>query len=309
MPRADATIDTRHEGRVEYVASRVLETPLGPVLVDTGPGSTVRTLRQGLAALGIGIGDLHAVLLSHIHFDHAGAVGLLAREHPGLRVYVHQRGAPHLIDPTRLVASATRIYGERMETLWGPFLPVPAAQIQALVGGETLDFAGRRFDVLDTPGHAIHHLVYFEAADATAYVGDVGGIRVPSLPHPLPVTPPPDFDLEGWLASIERVRALRPRRLFCTHFGFSERPDEHLDLLARGLVEWAETARASLQTDQPDSGRADRFHEQITGWLATRGTAEQVATFAAFADFRSSWHGIARYWRKRRGDGPAAPAS
>jgi glyoxylase-like metal-dependent hydrolase (beta-lactamase superfamily II) len=175
--------------------------------------------------------DLHAVLLSHIHFDHAGAIGLLAREHPGLTVYVHERGAPHLIDPARLVASATRIYGDRMDSLWGEFLPVAEGQIRPLAGGEQIGLGGRRFEVAYTPGHASHHVAYFEAEAATAYVGDTGGIRVPALPYAMPVSPPPDFNLEDWLAD--------------------------------------------------------------------KATREQIATYAAFADFRASWYGLARYWRKR----------
>jgi glyoxylase-like metal-dependent hydrolase (beta-lactamase superfamily II) len=226
-------------------------------------------------------------------------VGLLAREHPGLTVYVHERGAPHLIDPARLVASATRIYGDRMDSLWGEFLPVAEGQIRSLAGGERIAFGDRSFEVAYTPGHASHHVAYFEADAATAYVGDTGGIRVPALPYAMPVSPPPDFHLEDWLASLRRIRAWKPARLFCTHFGFSTHPAEHLDRLEQGLRTWAETARRSLERDGTDAERADAFHAEMIAWLADKATREQIATYAAFADFRASWHGLARYWRKR----------
>jgi glyoxylase-like metal-dependent hydrolase (beta-lactamase superfamily II) len=304
MPHSDTTIDVLHEGRPAYVSAQLLATERGPVLVDTGPGSTLPALRAGLERLGLAVTDLHAVLLTHIHFDHAGAIGLLAREQPELVVYVHALGARHLVDPTKLVASATRIYGDRMDSLWGPFLPVAERQIRPLAGGETLELGGRRLTVAYTPGHATHHVAYFEAADATAYVGDIGGIRVPDLPVPMPVTPPPDFNLEDWLASLNRVRAWKPSRLFCTHFGFSTRPVEHLAQLERGLIVWAEAARLSLARDEPDAARADRFHDDILAWLAGKASPGQIRSYAGFADLRASWHGLARYWRKK-----AAPAA
>jgi len=166
MPQ-DTTLDVRHQGRPTYVSAHVFDTPAGPVLLDTGPGSTLPALRAGLEALGLSVTDLHAVLLSHIHFDHAGAAGLLASEHPGLVIYVHERGAPHLVDPSKLVASATRIYGDRMDELWGPFLPIAEGQVRVLKGGETVDLGGRRFEVIYTPGHASHHVAYYERSEAT----------------------------------------------------------------------------------------------------------------------------------------------
>jgi len=295
----DSTIDVRHLGRVDYVSSHVLVTSAGPVLLDTGPGSTLATLRAGLAALGFAVTDLHAVLLSHIHLDHAGAVGSLARENPRLTVYVHQLGAPHLIDPSKLIASATRIYGDKMDTYWGEFLPVPTPQLQVLRGGETLELGGRRFDVAYTPGHAVHHVSYYEPADRTAYVADTGGIRLPVIGYALPVTPPPDFNLEDWFASLDRVEAWKPRRLFCTHYGFSDDPVAHLAQLRAGLQDWTEAARRSLETDATDPERAAAFERHVLTSLADKATPAQIETCGQFSDFRASWYGIARYWRKR----------
>lgn len=296
----DFTIDVEHEGRKAYVAVQVLATDRGPVLVDTGPASTLAALEAGLAGQGLAVADLHAILLTHIHLDHAGAAGVLARANPRVTVYVHERGAPHLVDPSKLLASATRLYGDRMDALWGPFLPVPRERVVSVAGDETLDLGGRQVDVLYTPGHASHHVSYLEPATGTAYVGDTGGIRVPAFPRALPVTPPPDFDLERWLASIDALLARAPRRLFRTHYGFDFDPSTSLAELRQGLTEWADTAR-HLRDDPSlsDAERADRFQARIMSWLAAKAAPDAVETYASFANFRGSYHGLARYWEKR----------
>ncbi|MBI3792232.1 MAG: MBL fold metallo-hydrolase [Gemmatimonadetes bacterium] len=301
MPRSDTTIDVRHLGRTESVAVQLLDTEAGPVLVDTGPGSTLETLRAELATLGLAVRDLHAVLLTHIHFDHAGATGLLVDEHPGLTVYVHERGARHLADPAKLVASATRIYGDRMEALWGRILPVPAERIHALAGGESLRFGARQFDVRYTPGHAVHHVSYFEPAEGTAYVGDTGGIHLPVARVTLPVCPPPDFDLEAWLASLDAIAAWAPRRLFSTHYGFSDDPARHLADLRAGLLDWTATARALMNEPLDDAARANRFAAHVRDAMTGRADPDAISVVAAFSDFRASFHGIARYWTRTLG--------
>ena len=301
MTLTDTTIDVRHLGRVASVASQLLATDAGPVLLDTGPGSTLSTLKAELARLGVAVADLHAILLSHIHFDHAGATGLLVEENPELTVYVHELGAKHLIDPAKLVASATSIFGDNMDRLWGRFLPVPAAQIRALHGGETIQLGGRRFEVLHTPGHAVHHVSYFDVADRTAYIGDTGGLRLPVLPVTLPVTPPPDFNLEAWLASLDRIEAWAPRRLFSTHFGFDDDPITHFADLRRGLRDWAETARTLLAQDLPDGVRAERFSDYVAARLADHAEPAAVRSLAEFSDLRTNYNGLARYWRKKAG--------
>ncbi len=301
MTLTDTTIDVRHLGRITYVASQLLATEAGPVLLDTGPGSTLDTLKAELDRLGVTVQDLHAILLSHIHFDHAGATGLLLAENPQITVYVHELGAKHLIDPEKLVASATRIYGDSMDRLWGRFLPVPAERVRALKGGETIRFGNRRFEVLHTPGHAVHHVGYFDVDDRTAYIGDNGGINVPALPVTLPVSPPPDFNLEDWLKSLDGIEAWRPRRLFTTHYGFHDDPAAHLADLRQGLLDWTETARRLLAEDLPDAIRADRFNQHVLDGLADRADPEAIRTAADFSDFRASYTGLARYWKKKLG--------
>ena len=299
MTLTDTTIDVRHLGRETSVASRLLATDAGPVLLDTGPGSTLSTLKAELARLGVAVADLHAILLSHIHFDHAGATGLLVEENPELTVYVHELGAKHLIDPAKLVASATSIFGDNMDRLWGRFLPVPATQVRALHGGETIQLGGRRFEVLHTPGHAVHHVSYFDVGDRTAYIGDAGGLRLPVLPVTLPVTPPPDFNLDDWLASLDRIEAWAPRRLFSTHFGFDDDPITRFADLRRGLRDWAETARTLLAQDLPDGVRAERFSDYVAARLADHAEPAAIRSFAEFSDLRANYNGLARYWRKK----------
>ncbi len=301
MTLTDTTIDVRHLGRETYVASQLLATDAGPVLLDTGPGSTLETLTAELGRLGVRIQDLHAILLTHIHFDHAGATGLLVDQNPNLVVYVHELGAKHLISPAKLVASATRVFGADMDRLWGPFLPVPAAQVRPLVGGETIRVGNRRFDVLHTPGHAVHHVAYYDVADRTAYVGDCGGIRLPQLPATMPVTPPPDFHLDDWLASIDRIEASAPRRLFSTHYGFHEDPATQFADLRQGLHDWTEAARRLLAEDLPDDVRADRFDEHVTQWLSGKADPAAVQGAREFSGFRASYHGLAWYWKKKLG--------
>ena len=236
---------------------------------------------------------------SPIHLDHAGATGLLVAENPRITVYVHEIGAVHLIDPSRLVKSATRIYGDNMDRFWGKFLPVPAANVRDIRDGERLDIGGRRFEVAYTPGHAVHHVSYFDPANRTAYVGDTGGIRVPSLPITLPVTPPPDFSLEQWLESIGKILAWKPARLFSTHFGYRDDPAVQLEDLRRGLVEWSQLAQRLLATGQSNEACAAAFNTTVMAWLADRGEAAAITEFANFSDFRASFNGIARYWKEK----------
>lgn len=209
-------IDLGFQGQAEVIASYVVRGPGGAALVETGPGSTLPQLEAGLARLGLGWEDIGDVLLTHIHLDHAGAAGWIARR-SGARVHVHHLGAPHLADPSRLLASAQRIYGDLMAPLWGEFLAVPAEQLHILHDNDVIEAAGRRFLALDTPGHAYHHMAYL--GDGLCFTGDVAGVCLPGFRHIRLPTPPPEFDLPAWKASLARLKALKPDRLLLTHFG------------------------------------------------------------------------------------------
>jgi glyoxylase-like metal-dependent hydrolase (beta-lactamase superfamily II) len=304
MADRDATrytlIDLEHMGRPQSVAACVLETSAGALVVDPGPTATLGALEAGLSRIGSGLGDLSGILLTHIHLDHAGAAGTLARGNPRLRVYVHARGAPHLIDPSKLLASATRLYGSRMDELWGEVAAIPADRVQVLEGEEQLELGGRTIEVAYTPGHAWHHVSYFEPASGVAFVGDTAGIMSPGLPCVLPVTPPPDFDLEAWLGSLERIRAWNPGTLMLTHFGpSSHQPERHLDELRQGLVAWAGYARQSLARPGTDPDRIAWFTSRLTEWVAGRVDPARAERFLAGAGPEACWHGLSRYWARK----------
>ncbi len=293
-----ALIDLKHMGRPQSVAAYLLETRNGPVIVDPGPASTIPALRAGLAEHGYEIAELAALLLTHIHLDHAGGSGTLARENPGLLVYVHRVGAPHVADPSKLLRSATQLYGDKMERLWGEVAPVPPERIQELSGGEVVTLGGREFEVAYTPGHAAHHVSYFERGTGIAFVGDTAGLRSPPHFSVLPLTPPPDFNLEAWLDSLRTIAAWRPGRLALTHFGVSPDPERHLEDLRAGLVAWAEHARDSMAVPGTDADRLKWFGERLERWLDGRVPAAQARKFLGGAGVEACWQGLARYWRK-----------
>ena len=231
-------VDLHFRGRTEIIGVNVLEFGDGIALIDPGPEVRLPALRAGLAEMGHALGDVRAVLLTHIHLDHATAAGAIVREVPGATVYVHAVGARHMADPARLLASAGRIYGDAMATLWGDFLPVPGAALRVVDEGDAVALGSRRLEVAYVPGHAKHHVAYYEAATGTAWVGDVGGIRIGNGPA-LPVTPPPDIDVEVWKASTERVMAWAPERIVATHFGAYGDVRGHFEELREGLDAWS----------------------------------------------------------------------
>ena len=250
------------------------------VLVDPGPGSCVPTL---LAALGEE--RPRALLLTHIHLDHAGASGSLVKRWPDLEVYVHERGAPHLVEPSRLLESARRLYGEDMDRLWGEFLAVPERNLRILTGGEMLEGG---FEVAYTPGHASHHVSYLH--QGTAFVGDVGGVRIPPSDLVIPPTPPPDIDLEAWHASIERIAAWRPERLVVTHFGAHDDVDDHLAAVGRRLDALAQLVRVE---DMPT------FIRHVQEEIERAADPDTAAAYTQAAPQDQLYMGLERYWRKR----------
>jgi len=291
-------IDLRFRGRPKVIATGLVQGARGAALIDPGPTSCLAALDDGLQRHGVRWADVEHVLLTHIHLDHAGAAGTIVRAHPHVRVLVHERGARHMADPSRLLDSARRIYADRMDDLWGEVAPVPEDRLTVLAGGERVEVAGRTFEVAYTPGHAAHHVSYFDASSGVAFVGDVAGVRIESG-YVLPPTPPPDIDLEAWAASVERILAWSPGTLFLTHFGPSTDVRPHLAALLDNLEMTAGMVRASLGDDRSDDERRTAFAEAFRQELRRHMSEERVAGYVVASAFEHLWNGLARYWRKK----------
>jgi glyoxylase-like metal-dependent hydrolase (beta-lactamase superfamily II) len=292
--------DLQHLGRSESIAVYLIETTDGLAVVDPGPASCIEHLRQAVSDFGSSMTDLNHVLLTHIHLDHAGAVGTLARDNPRLHVHVHARGAPHLVDPTRLLDSARRIYGEQMDRLWGEFVAVPSDRLSVLGGGERLTIGGRSIRVAYTPGHAWHHVAYLDETSGMAFVGDVAGEGSQHGTPAIPAAPPPDIDLEAWRPSLDALAAWGPEALLLTHFGPARHIVAHLDTLWDRIIAWSLAVRASLASGETDAGRAKAFADTELARLAVGLTPEQVRHIDR-ESILASWYGFARYWRKKSG--------
>lgn len=291
--------DLLHRGRPRVIATAVVQSAAGAALIDPGPTSCLETLRAALAGAGIAIADVRTLLLTHIHLDHAGATGSLLRENPDITVYVHERGAPHMIDPSKLLASAARLYGDEMDELWGAFLPVPEANVRALAGGERIAAADRKFEVAYTPGHASHHVSFLDRDSGIAFVGDVAGVRTGRELFVLPPTPPPDIDVEVWAQSIELVRQWRAPTLFVTHFGTHEDPDVHLDAMQTHLTTMTDIARECITAGGGAADQQSRFVNEMRRYLEQHLPAAEASLYGTAAPLDQCFLGLARYWRKR----------
>ena len=290
-------VDLEYLGEPRSIASVFLSGDQGIAIVDPGPSTSLAVVRQRLAARGASVADITAILLTHIHLDHAGSTGTLLRENPRIRVFVHERGAAHLVDPSRLLRSATRIYGDKMERLWREMLPVPPEQIQMLGDEDVITVVGRRVRSAYTPGHAWHHVSYFDEASGVVFVGDTAGERYPGERYVLPVTPPPDVDVERWMESSARIGRWKSAQIVVTHFGAFPDPARHLAEHEQHLNQWADAVRLSLTWDETDEERASRFVNEIASELREQ-LPEHVAEHYT-GTVRSSWDGLARYWRTR----------
>ena len=292
-------VDLEFLGRPGLIAAGVVRTPVGVLLVDPGPASCLGRLDRALAGLGIASRDLHGVLLTHIHLDHAGAAGTMVRRHPHLKVFVHERGAPHLIDPAKLRASAERLYGADMDRLWGELAPVPAANVRVPVDGDALTFGDIGIDVAYTRGHASHHVCYRDRHSGIVYAGDTGGIRVGPSAYVLPPTPPPDIDVPAWQASIDRIRAWNPAGVFVTHFGLHRDAEVHLAALSRELEAWERLTGEILSSDTDNASCSRRFVEAATARIRERVTPGEAEAYREAMSLEDCWTGLARYWQKK----------
>lgn len=292
-------LDTDWMGRSHSVACALLESEGHLALIDPGPASTFATLREKLHAQEISPAQLGAVLLTHIHLDHAGATGWLVRENPSLPVYVHKNGAPHLIDPSKLLASAGRLWGDALPRLFGETPPVPAKNLRILEGGETLKLGERNLAVVYTPGHASHHVSYFDDAEGVAFVGDTAGVRIENADYILPATPPPDIDLALWDSSFAAILAHRPRRMFLTHFGFAENPPAHIMAFRERLHRWVGMAEKSMQAAGNEAAALENFVAATTAEIVQQLGEQEAERYVFTAGLNLSFLGMARYLRKR----------
>jgi glyoxylase-like metal-dependent hydrolase (beta-lactamase superfamily II) len=271
-------LDLNFGGRPHAIGIYVVESDDGLALFDCGPASTIDALDAGLDAHGLELTDIRHLFLSHIHLDHAGAAGTLVRRHPGLTVWVSGVGAPHLVDPSRLERSARRLYGDLFDPLWGELAPVPEENVRIAAG----DVLG--WESFPTQGHASHHVSYLR--DGTLLAGDAAGVRMPGASYVLPVSPPPDVDVEAWHATADAIRARGPERLALIHFGVHQDVDAHLDRLERELDRWARRVHDGMeQEDFVAAARAD--------------AGEDADLYDRVAPFWQSWAGMKRYWERR----------
>jgi glyoxylase-like metal-dependent hydrolase (beta-lactamase superfamily II) len=276
---APEPLDLRHHGRERVIAAYLVQTEDGLALNDCGPTTCVPELKARLAERGLELSDVRHLLLSHIHLDHAGAAGVLVREHPELQVHVSEIGAPHLIDPSRLEASARRLYGDEFDTLWGELAPVPEENV-VVVDARVIGL-----ECFPSPGHASHHVCYLDG-DGTLYAGDAAGVRILPSSFVLPPTPPPEVDLEAWAATLDEIERRSPERLALIHFGVAEDPQRHLGELRRRLGDWSERVR--------DGASEEQFEELAAADLGADREAYQQAM-----PFWQSYAGLKRYWEKR----------
>lgn len=291
------TLDLNFQGIRNVIASYAVPHRKGVVLIDSGPGSTLESLTAALKQWELSPADVTDVLLSHIHLDHAGAAGWLARQ--GARIYCHPNGAPHLIAPEKLLRSAQRIYGDMMDRLWGEFLPVPEDHLVVLKDREEINIEGLRFMAIDTPGHADHHFAYL--FEDICFTGDVGGVRLPGPPHLRVPMPPPEFHLEKWRASLHKLRAEKFARIAPTHFGIFEDAPSHLSMLERGLGEVEEFLEEVMPGNPPLEEINDRFQEWTRKRSAVHGLdRDQLSAYEIANPTWMSASGMQRYWRKYR---------
>ncbi len=280
MPAPDP-LDLHHLGDERVIGVYLVETEDGLALQDCGPSTCIPELKERLAERGLALTDLRHLLLSHIHLDHAGAAGTLVREHPGLQVHVSEIGAPHVVDPSRLEASARRLYEDEFDSLWGELAPVPEQNVH-VVGEKVLGL-----DCFPSPGHAAHHVCYLDG-EGTLYAGDAAGVRIMPDRHIWPVSPPPEVDLDAWERTIDELELRAPERLALIHFGVVDQPRDHLRRLRRQLRLWGQRVRLGMDEDEfIEAARAD-LEEEVS----------EARYYERAAPLWQSFRGLRRYWDK-----------
>jgi glyoxylase-like metal-dependent hydrolase (beta-lactamase superfamily II) len=275
-------LDLHHQGAERVIGVYLLNTADGPALFDCGPSSCLPRLKAALSERGLELRELRHLLLSHIHLDHAGAAGVLVREHPHLQVHVSEIGAPHLVDPSRLERSARRLYGETFDALWGELAPVPETNVH-IVGPRVVGL-----DCFPTPGHANHHVCYLDDA-GTLYAGDAAGVRIQPDRAVLPPTPPPEFDLDAWSSTIDEIEGRGPERLALIHFDVADDPRAHLAELRTRLADWVRLIEEGVTEEE--------FSESVRSEVAA--SESDVDIYERAMPFWQSYAGLKLYHERR----------
>jgi glyoxylase-like metal-dependent hydrolase (beta-lactamase superfamily II) len=291
------TLDLNFQGQPHAIASYLIRHADGALLIESGPGSTTGALQAALAQHGLSSADVTDVLLTHIHLDHAGAAGWLARQ--GALVHVHPVGAPHLLNPEKLLASAARIYGDQMQRLWGDFLPVPQDRLVVVRDGDSVAVGDLRFSAIATPGHAEHHHAYL--FEDICFCGDVGGVRIPGYPYLRAPMPPPELNLEKWQDSLRKLRGLKFGRIAPTHFGVYDDPEWQLNTVEQAL----ENAAHWLEETMPEDPPVDELRARFVVWMDAQAreaglSEDAVQAYSLANPLGMSADGLQRYWQKFR---------
>jgi len=291
------TLDLNFQGIPETIASYLIPHDDGVILVESGPGSTLHVLENELSKCGYTLADVTHLLLTHIHLDHAGAAGWLAQR--GVEVFVHEVGAPHLLNPEKLLKSATRIYGDLMDPLWGQFLPVPGDKLTILAGDGEFEINGQLFQYLDTPGHANHHMVYI--FDDTCFSGDVGGVRLPGPPFLRLPTPPPEFNIEIWRKTIKKLKSADISRIAPTHFGIFNNPIWQLSTLEQTLNDLERWMEKTLPIIPEKEALREPFAEwEYARCITSKLDENSLHAYSLAMPLGMGADGIWRYWQKFR---------
>jgi glyoxylase-like metal-dependent hydrolase (beta-lactamase superfamily II) len=287
------------QGEHDIIGSYLLTGEKEIAIIDPGPGSTYEALLATLQEINIAPQDVTHLLATHIHLDHAGAIGTLLHHMPNAQVLIHTKGAPHMIDPSKFVASAARIYGERMQELWGEIEAVPEERVHVIKGGDILNIAGRRLEVHYTPGHAVHHVIFFDVHSGELFAGDAAGVRLQGTDYVRPPTPPPDLDIEAWSSTIDKLKQLRPDVLYLGHFGPTTNPVPHLERLREKLYSWGDFVLRAMRENKSESEIIELLIAQTQPELRRAARDEhELQRYEIATNYLMTVQGYMRYWRK-----------
>ncbi len=287
-------------GEEGIIGSYLLVSGNELAIIDPGPGSMIEPLLDAIRQAGFQPEDVTHLLATHVHLDHAGSVGSLVKRMPKAKVYAHSKGVPHLLDTTKVVASATRIYGERMQQLWGEIESTPADRLQTLEDGDVLNVAGRRLEVHYTPGHAVHHVIFFDVHSGELFAGDTAGVRLQDVDYVRPPTPPPDIDIEAWSDSMDKIKKLRPNVLYLGHFGTTHDATHHLERLREQLISWGNYVLEAMRNGKEEQEILALLIAQTEPELQrVTDDPNALKRYEIATNYAMTVQGYTRYWRKR----------